>query len=124
MTKGTEEPYRIMTSRDIYSMEGTYTPTQVSDDYNTIKVLQSDGTWANGLSMEVPGGSAYFRTPSNQAMHIVVDGVKETTGISDVIAAPVVARGIYNLMGVKMQGEWSDLPAGIYIVNGKKAIKR
>ena len=120
---GSGAPQR-MTSRDIYSMEGTYTPTQVSDDYNTIKVLQSDGTWANGLSMEVPGGSAYFRTPSNQAMHIVVDGVKETTGISDVIAAPATARGIYNLMGVKMRGEWSDLPAGIYIVNGKKAIKR
>ena len=27
-------------------------------DYNTIKVLGSDGTWSNGLTMEVPGSSA------------------------------------------------------------------
>ncbi|MGM9804650.1 MAG: BspA family leucine-rich repeat surface protein [Muribaculaceae bacterium] len=32
--------------------------------------------------------------------------------------------GIYNLLGIKMQDDFESLPAGIYIVNGKKVIKR
>lgn len=33
-------------------------------------------------------------------------------------------QGIYTLRGVKLNGEGKDLPKGIYIVNGKKVIKK
>ena len=33
-------------------------------------------------------------------------------------------QGIYNLQGVKMQGSLAELPAGIYIVNGRKVVKK
>ena len=38
--------------------------------------------------------------------------------------APAVRRGIYNLQGIKMQGSIDELPAGIYIVDGKKIVKK
>ena len=31
---------------------------------------------------------------------------------------------IYTLSGVKLNGEAKDLPKGIYIVNGKKVVKK
>lgn len=42
------------------------------------------------------------------------------TGISEVEAATATSGACYNLMGQKMNG--SNLPAGIYIVNGKKVV--
>ena len=40
--------------------------------------------------------------------------------------APQRVRGIYNLMGVKIANDASELkrlPRGIYIVNGQKVVK-
>lgn len=37
---------------------------------------------------------------------------------------PAARRGIYNLQGIKMQGSIEELPAGIYIVDGKKVVKK
>ena len=37
---------------------------------------------------------------------------------------PAARRGIYNLQGIKMQGSIDELPAGIYIVDGKKIVKK
>jgi hypothetical protein len=31
---------------------------------------------------------------------------------------------IYDLSGRRIQGEWKDLPRGLYIVNGQKTMKR
>ncbi|MBQ4008509.1 MAG: hypothetical protein II603_08215, partial [Muribaculaceae bacterium] len=47
------------------------------------------------------------------------------TGVKGIVMdhAPRL-KGIYNMMGVKMQLEWEQLPPGIYIVNGRKTIKR
>ena len=36
---------------------------------------------------------------------------------------PARKQGIYNLNGVKLTQQWSDLPAGIYIVDGVKRVK-
>jgi hypothetical protein len=41
--------------------------------------------------------------------------------VKDVHATPKTANGVYNLQGMKMQEENTDLlPHGIYVVNGKK----
>ena len=48
----------------------------------------------------------------------------ENTAVEDVVARPT-DNAIYNLLGQRMPtNELSELPAGIYIVNGKKIIKQ
>ena len=37
---------------------------------------------------------------------------------------PLKKQGIYNLQGVKMNTAFDRLPAGIYIVDGKKVVKK
>ena len=50
---------------------------------------------------------------------------KSATGIIHPTAAePLKRQGIYNLQGVKMQGSLDQLPAGVYIVDGKKIVKK
>ena len=33
------------------------------------------------------------------------------------------AQHIYTLQGKRVRGEWKHLPAGVYVVNGKKTVK-
>ena len=48
-----------------------------------------------------------------------------TNGISDIITdVPAHAKGIYSVTGVKQTQQWNELPAGIYIVDGVKRVKR
>lgn len=47
-----------------------------------------------------------------------------TTGISSVTAdTPQGKRGIYTLDGMRLNGALDNLPAGIYIVDGRKVVK-
>ena len=58
---------------------------------------------------------------------IVKSEVVITRG-SDGINTPTIdtatKQGIYTLSGVKLNGEMKDLPKGVYIVNGKKVVKK
>ena len=48
-----------------------------------------------------------------------------TNGISDTtVDASAHAKGIYSVTGVKQTQQWNELPAGIYIVDGVKRVKR
>lgn len=121
---------RRVSSTDEYTMTGTYSPTSVSTDDNSVKVMTADGSvgWASALGGSVDGSSAYFTTPADQALRIVFDGDSSgtITGINDILAEgdTVAVDGTYNLMGVRMTSDWQSLPAGIYIVNGKKTVKQ
>ncbi len=121
---------RRVSGTDEYTMTGTYSPTSVSTADNSVKVMTDDGSvgWASALGGNVDGSSAYFTTPADQALRIVFDGDSSgtITGINDILAEgdTVAVEGTYNLMGVRMTGDWQSLPAGIYIVNGKKTVKQ
>ena len=53
----------------------------------------------------------------------VVIGKNAETGITEVTAVGVKHTGVYNLNGIRVAEELSNsLPAGVYIVNGKKTI--
>lgn len=64
----------------------------------------------------------------------VLDGVQDndrmsatyafTSGIYDIIADSAADGAIYNLQGVKLEAEWSELPAGLYIKAGKVVLKK
>lgn len=54
---------------------------------------------------------------------VVIESV--TNGISDITTnVPAHAKGIYSVTGVKQTQQWNELPAGIYIVDGVKRVKR
>ena len=61
----------------------------------------------------------------NNAIVVTMQKVNDiaATGIETVPAEKVVPqrKGIYSLSGVKMNGA-QKLPAGIYIINGKKCV--
>ena len=49
---------------------------------------------------------------------------KNSTAIETPTADNKAKQGIYTIGGVKLNGEVKDLPKGIYIVNGKKVVKK
>ena len=50
--------------------------------------------------------------------------VKDATSIEAPTVNATAAQGVYTLSGVRVSNELKDLPKGIYIVNGKKVVKR
>ena len=114
---------------DEYSFVGVYTPTTLSTDHTQRFMDEAGGVaWVEGESVTIDGTTAYFEAPANQGIHLkFADDQTESiiTVIDDLTRDQAVSRpeGIYNLLGVKMRQSWSDLPRGIYIVNGKKVVK-
>lgn len=59
--------------------------------------------------------------PSSYLTHTYT--LSTPTGIEGVIADGEANDYIYNLQGVKLDSKWNELPAGLYIVGGKKVMK-
>ena len=83
------------------------------------------------------GFSCWFKpvdssTPTNTKLNLYIDGVANgTTGIDEVAFGDEeptgkAAKGIYNMNGqlVSNGSDTTNLPAGMYIVNGKKCVVR
>ncbi|WP_377925639.1 peptidase [Alloprevotella tannerae] len=49
---------------------------------------------------------------------------RNSTGINTPTIDNAAQQGIYTISGVKLNGEVEDLPKGIYIINGKKVVKK
>ena len=77
-----------------------------------------------GAAFENSAGKAYLALPQAMASQVrgfVLDGT--TTGISGVTTeANNAPAAVYSLTGVRMGTTTDGLPAGIYIVNGKKVL--
>ena len=84
----------------------------------------------DGCAITQPSGAAFSTSLYGVALGgTLVKGKvvigNEATGIaSPTVDIPAKKHGIYTMQGMKMQGEFDSLPAGIYIVNGKKVVKR
>jgi hypothetical protein len=65
-----------------------------------------------------------FNDGVNPAITLTIKYSYKTTAVEDVVA-PQYNGKIYNLLGQEMQAsDLSELPRGIYIINGKKYIKQ
>ena len=116
---------RRAASTDTYSLVGTYSPTQVGDSDLSVHVFNAGGEleWSTTTS-DVEGTGAYVLTPENTVAMIkygesiitLIDEVPVDTGNGE-------EDVIYNLLGMKMNRPLSELPQGVYIVNGKKIVK-
>ncbi|MBF1383353.1 peptidase [Prevotella aurantiaca] len=82
-----------------------------------------------GCNITQPSGATF-----DAAKHYVaLDGkmvtspvvITSSTGINSTSSdATTTAKATYTLSGTRMSGELKDLPKGIYIVNGKKVVKK
>ena len=84
----------------------------------------------DGCSITQPDGAAFDANVHAVALNgeVVTDKVvieSVTNGISDITTdVPAHAKGIYSVTGVKQTQQWNELPAGIYIVDGVKRVKK
>lgn len=110
----------ILTLRNAY-VEATGSDGSVCDLQNLI---------LDGCSITQPTGAAFDANVHAVALNgkVVTDKVviePDASGISDITTdVPAHAKGIYSVTGVKQTQQWNELPAGIYIVDGVKRVKR
>ena len=84
----------------------------------------------DGCAITQPVGAAFDANVHAVALNgkevtdkVVIESV--TNGISDITTGvPAHAKGIYSVTGVKQTQQWNELPAGIYIVDGVKRVKK
>ena len=97
-----------------------------NDDWKSDVVQNSPNMFKNCTKLK--GAVSYDANKTDVTMANPTTGYftkKSATGITHPTAAePLKRQGIYNLHGVKMQGSLDLLPAGVYIVDGKKIVKK
>lgn len=89
----------------------TYTPTAPMVNPMIIFNNNNKGAQTKDLTL-VPGGI------------YTASGLKEVAAINAPAVAEPAETVIYNLQGIRVNASWNNLPAGIYIVNGKKVAKK
>ena len=110
----------ILTLRNAY-VEATGSDGSVCDLQNLI---------LDGCTITQPEGAAFDGALHAVALNgeVVTDKVviePDASGISDITTdVPAHAKGIYSVTGVKQTQQWNELPAGIYIVDGVKRVKK
>ena len=83
-----------------------------------------------GCSIVQPKGAAFDATLKCVALNgeVVKDKVviePDASGINDITAdVPARKKGVFTVQGVKQTQSWNELPAGVYIVDGVKRVKR
>lgn len=97
-----------------------------NDDWKSDVVQKSTDMFMNCTKLK--GAVSYDANKLDVTMANPTTGYftkKSATGITHpTVAEPLKRQGIYNLQGVKMQGSLDLLPAGVYIVDGKKIVKK
>ena len=84
----------------------------------------------DGCSITQPTGAAFDANVHGVALNgeVVTDKVvieSVANGISDITTdVPAHKQGIFSVTGVKQTQQWNELPAGIYIVDGVKRVKK
>ena len=111
-------------SEDYGYFKGSYSPFDMTAGDNTIYFLTAAQTLSTPLTDgQMKGYRCYFKMPStSSARPMIVFDDGETTDISELLAPQeqIANSVIYNLNGQRMSSMSSELPSGIYIVNGKK----
>ena len=84
----------------------------------------------DGCAISQPAGAA-FNADLHAVMlngEVVTDKVviePSASGINDItVDVPARKKGVFTVQGVKQTQSWNELPAGIYIVDGVKRVKR
>ena len=97
-----------------------------NDDWKSDVVKQSSGMF--GDCTKLKGAVAYDESKTDISMANPTTGYftkKGSSGIETPTAdVPAARRGIYTLNGVRLNTSPDNLPAGIYVIDGRKVVKR
>ena len=142
MTDDHDLSIKCSNSEDVVTMKGQYMKVDPLKKYDFIfkSEKKADNTY-NYTFRKFVNGNAYvnpFRcwwrvtlngysmtSPSSQQSKFATFDDFDTTGINSAVAEPkIVIDGVYDLQGRRIDVDEKQLPSGMYIVNGKKVIKK
>ena len=90
-------------------------------DLNSLTLEYSNISQPSGAAFD---GSLHGVALGGELVKTQVVIKRDPAGINTPTIDTAAKQGIYTLSGVKLNGEAKDLPKGIYIVNGKKVVKK
>lgn len=108
--------------KDGQPVAGVY--ADASDDYTSVVITPDEEITEEGTyelifmlgAVNCYGDDDYY----NAEPLVFAYTLKKASGITDVEATDVQPRNIYNLQGMKVSDKIENLPAGFYIIDGKK----
>ncbi len=111
-----------------YSLVGTYSPMTLPKDESTVKLIDNNTlSWTSLIDdTEIAGTEAYITIPEGAGVKLDLGGDDVVTAITNIRLdnnAPQETV-IYNILGIRLDRPLGELPPGVYIVNGKKIVKR
>ena len=110
----------------MFSGCSTLTTIYCNDDWKSDVVQNSVNMFADCTNLK--GAVAYDATKTDVTMANPTTGYftkKDPSGIDAVtVDTPAARRGIYTLNGVRLNTSPDNLPAGIYVIDGRKVVKR
>ena len=107
--------YKYFSTGKIEAVEGAAHPTFTITF--TEPTLKGDYTFLLNLGTFTLDGA--FQSPDVTKNYASVSGIADIT-----VDGEEDNDTIYNLQGIKLQSQWKDLPAGLYIKGGKKVLKK
>ncbi len=126
-------PLMVQDDTKKYAFVGTFDPVNVNVDGSDLFLL-ANGNLAKPKSEEVReiyGMRAYFKineqnsSSAKQIMYAIDCGSETVNGIQSLHSHTSTRnQHIYNLQGVEVGTDIHYLPAGVYVMGGKKIIKR
>ena len=126
-------PQTVQDETGKYAFVGTFDPVKLSVDGSDLFLL-SNGNLAKPKSdkvNEMYGMRAYFKindqtnSSAKQITYAIDCGSDIVNGIQSLRVHPSTnSQHIYNLQGVDVGSDIHHLPAGVYVMGGKKIIKR
>lgn len=127
------EPQTVQDETGKYAFVGTFDPVNLSVDGSDLFLL-ANGNLAKPKSKELSqmyGMRAYFKineqssSSAKQITYAIDCGSDIVNGIQSLRVQPSTSsQHIYNLQGVDVGADIHHLPAGVYVMGGKKIIKR
>lgn len=111
-----------------YSLVGTYSPTTLPQNESTVVILDSSTlSWTSLVDDTSVGGTeGYITVPNGAGVKLALPSSEVITGVVDIKFDNNTQKEtvIYNLLGMRLTRPLSELSPGVYIVNGKKIVKR
>lgn len=127
------KPQTVQDETGQYAFVGTFDPVNLSVDGSELFLL-ANGNLAKPKSeeeSEMYGMRAYFKinkqtsSSAKQITYSIDCGSETVNGIQSLHSHPSTRnQHIYNLQGVEVGADIRHLPAGVYVMGGKKIIKR
>ena len=110
-----------------YTLVGTYSPTSLPKNTSTVKLIDDNTlSWTSLIdNTDVSGTEAYITIPNGAGVKLDLAGTGVVTAVTDIrLDNAVEGAVIYNILGQRLTRPLGQLPPGVYIVNGKKIVKR